>query len=151
MILAIGYAWFVHPMACLIWIFASCHGVLLDINQNQFALWSMLDVFQFGYLIRCMTDFLPMWFWFWSNNKNRGWGGRRPTTKCQPLFFTRRTKSVGCIGLIIWFDWTSHRVERRRSIKPNDHYHWCLPSVGRISLHCSFASLIPLKFILVVF
>ncbi len=22
-----------------------------------------------------------MWFWFWINHKNRGWGGRRPTTK----------------------------------------------------------------------
>ncbi len=69
----------------------------------------------------------------------------------QSRFFTRRTKSVGCIASMFGFDWTSHRVERRSSIKPNDHCHRCLPSVGRVSLHCSFAALIPLKFTLVVF
>ena len=74
---------------------------------------------QFGYLISYKTDFLPMWFWFWSNNKNRGWGGRRPTTKCQPRFFTRRTKSVGCIASMFGFDWTSHRVDKLNETSSN--------------------------------
>jgi len=36
-LLAIGYHQFIHPMACLISISASCYGVLLDLNQNQIA------------------------------------------------------------------------------------------------------------------
>lgn len=37
----------------------------------------------------------------------------------QSRFFTRRTKSVGCIGLIIGFDWTCHRVDKLDAIPSN--------------------------------
>ena len=78
-------------------------------------------------------------------------GGRERSG--QFLFFTRRAKPVGCIHLAIGFH--LKMPSGGQDATPWNWFgfissdKWCLPSVGRISLHCSVTSFPPLKFILV--